>query len=300
MAWYLKRVAQDPVTVIDNGAPAGTTALPNAIPQADSGYAIPIAPPGGGPIQEIVTTPAATLPPTQASQGGVFAEGAAPAPDAVAAGQDCSGQCSLFFQFIDLFYWPTENTNNTACLAGVTDSPPAMPTDLNPISPSVYLVFPTISAGNSCTRVGNIYERQTIAMAPEAVSSIIGTSGVAAQFNYADLPCPPPDVASAQAFFYNPQFNPGRAYGPMISPPPELFALDPAFKDCVAAVYQGFDPPKAMPTGHGPSGPGGFKRRRSYPRHPMEAGSGPGKRSLQKSQPAHRVPRGPAQTPFPL
>lgn len=285
MTWYLKHVAQDPITVIDNGTPAGTTALPNGIPQPDAGYAIPIAPPGGGPIQEIVTTPAATLPPTKASQGGVFAEGAAPAPGAVA--QDCSGQCSLFFQFIDLFYWPTENTNNTGCLAGVTDSPPAQPTDLNPIFPSVYLVFPTISAGNSCTRVGNIYERQTIAMAPEAVSSIIGTSGVAAQFNYADLPCPPPDVASAQSFFYNPQFNPGRAYGPMISPPPELFALDPAFKDCVAAVYQGFDPPRAMRPGSGPSGPGGpgkFKRRRS----------------LQKSQPAHRVPRGPAQTPFSL
>ena len=135
------------------------------------------------------------------------------------------------------------------------------------ISPSVYLVFPTISAGNACTRVGNIYYDQTMSFAPDALSTIVGTSAVVQPFNFADLPCPPPEVASADSWFYNPSQNPGRAYAPMVSPPPEIFAMDPAFKDCVAAVYQGFDPPYAMPTAQAPSGPGGWggRKKRALP-----------------------------------
>ena len=68
----------------------------------------------------------------------------------------------------------------------------------------------------------------------------------------------------------------------MISPPPEVFALDPAFKECVAAVYQGFDPPIALQPGvfGGQGGPGVGKRRK-------------------RTGPAHMVPRGPVQTPAP-
>ena len=115
--------------------------------------------------------------------------------------------------------------------------------------------------------------------APDALSTIVGTSAVVQPFNFADLPCPPPEVASADSWFYNPSWNPGRAYAPMVSPPPEIFAMDPAFKDCVAAVYQGFDPPYPMPTAQGPSGPGGWGRRK------------------KRSAPAHMVPQVPAPTP---
>ena len=146
------------------------------------------------------------------------------------------------------------------------------------ISPSVYLVFPTISAGNACTRVGNIYYDKTMTFAPDALSTMVGTSGVVQSFNFADLPCPPPEVASADSWFYNPSYNPGRAYAPMVSPPPEIFAMDPAFAQCVAAVYQGFDPPYPMPTAHGPQGPGGWGGRK------------------KRSAPAHMVPRVPAPT----
>lgn len=109
---------------------------------------------------------------------------------------------------------------------------------------------------------------------------MVGTSDVVQPFNFADLPCPPPAVASADSWFYNPSYNPGRAYSPMVSPPPEVFALDPAFGDCVAAVYQGFDPPYAIPPSHGLSGPGPGNRRK-------------------RSGPAHLVPKGPVQTPAP-
>ena len=149
------------------------------------------------------------------------------------------------------------------------------------ISPSVYLVFPTVSAGNACTRVGNVYTSATLSFPPEALSTIVGTQGVVQPFNFNDLPCPPPEVASADAWFYNPAYNPGRAYAPMVSPPPELFALDEAFQNCVAAVYQGFDPPHALQHAAAPDGPGGFGRR---------------KRVI----PGHVVPHGPRQTPFTL
>ena len=42
-------------------------------------------------------------------------------------------QCSIYFQYVSAYYWPTENSNNTACLAGVTeDANGPMPTDLYP------------------------------------------------------------------------------------------------------------------------------------------------------------------------
>lgn len=45
---------------------------------------------------------------------------------------DCQ-QCSIYFQYINAYYWPTENTNNTACLSGVTDPPTtALPSGLTP------------------------------------------------------------------------------------------------------------------------------------------------------------------------
>ena len=145
--------------------------------------------------------------------------------------------------------------------------------------PSNYLVFPTISAGNACTRIGNIYYDQTIAFAPGALSTIVGNSGATQEFNFADLPCPPPDVASADNYFYNPSWNPGRAYAPMIAPPQEIFNLDPAFASCGAGGYQCFDPPRAFPTWGGESGGGGGWRK--------------------KRTPGHNVPRGPVKTDAP-
>lgn len=111
---------------------------------------------------------------------------------------------------------------------------------------------------------------------------MVGTSGVVQPFNFADLPCPPPDVAAADNWFYNPSWNPGRAYAPMVSPPPEIFAMDPAFQNCVAAVYQGFDPPSPMPTLIGnPGVDKGWGSRR------------------KRTAPAHMVPSGPVQTSGP-
>ena len=68
----------------------------------------------------------------------------------------------------------------------------------------------------------------------------------------------------------------------MIAPPQELFDLDTAFRDCVAAVYQGFDPNTAFPTAVAISGPGG-----------------PGGPGHKRRAPGHGVPHGPVQTAAP-
>lgn len=273
-----------------------------------------------------------------------------PPPTTMNPNPNCQ-QCSIYFQYINAYYWPTDNTNNTACLSGVTEQPStALPSGLTPyvplhshkerqtyaypifsISPSVYLVFPTISAGNECTQVGNVYISQTLSFAPGALSTMVGTSGVVQPFNFEDLPCPPPDVAAADNWFYNPSWNPGRAYSPMVSPPPEIFALDPAFADCVAAVYQGFDPPYPMPTQHGGGnwggGGGGWRKKRSAPAHlvariPDETGApalverdpvviAPAPYHMSKHhgdggfgsggwKKERRAPEGPVQTPSPV
>lgn len=116
-----------------------------------------------------------------------------------------------------------------------------------------------------------------MSFAPGALSTIVGNTGATQEFNFADLPCPPPEVAAADSYFYNPAYNPGRPYSPMIAPPQEVFNLDPAFANCEAAVFQGFDPPRAFPP-HGDSGPGGNGWRR------------------KRSAPGYNVPRGPVRT----
>lgn len=82
--------------------------------------------------------------------------------------------------------------------------------------------------------------------APGELSTIEGPGGPTKAFDFADLPCPPPAIAAANSHFYNPQANPQRAYSPMIDLPRGILDMDPAFKNCVAAVYQGFDPPTAL------------------------------------------------------
>lgn len=114
------------------------------------------------------------------------------------------------------------------------------------MSPSIYVVFPVISAGNASTQVGNIYRDFVTSYAPGELSTIEGLVGPTKAFDFADLPCPPPAVAAANTHFYNPQANPARAYSPRIDLPRGILEMDPAFRDCVAAVYQGFDPPMAL------------------------------------------------------
>ena len=143
----------------------------------------------------------------------------------------------------------------------------------------MYIVAPAISAGNAYQRVGNAYTSVTFSLAKGDLSTIEGQNQATKRYNFADLPCPPPDVASRDSWFYNPKYNPGRPYQPRISIPPAAWSLDPAWSTCTAtAMYQGFDPPIAVETvAAGPDGPGRrFRRGAASPLEPPAYANMPG------------------------
>lgn len=111
------------------------------------------------------------------------------------------------------------------------------------------MMIPAISAGNTCTRIGDIYTSVTFSLAPGELSTIEGQAGATKSFDLGDLPCPPASVASADKFFYDTSINPGRGYEPRIVPPTQIYSLDPAWATCTfQALNQGFDPPSAVMT----------------------------------------------------
>ena len=104
-----------------------------------------------------------------------------------------------------------------------------------------------------------------MSFAPGELSTIEGSGKATKAFDFEDLPCPPSAVAEADSFFYNPSVDPGEVYDPLLAPPPGIFNIDPAWANCVTAINQGFDPPIALQTAAGLTGPGnhfGPPRRR--------------------------------------
>jgi len=139
------------------------------------------------------------------------------------------------------------------------------------VSPSVYIVAPAISAGNAHRQVGNVYSSVTFSLAPDKLSTIEGQDAATKAYNFADLPCPPSEVASKDHWFYNPSDNPSRPYEPRISIPAEVFNLDPAWTTCTAtAQYQGFDPPISLSPADPPSVPGPPRRFRRGAARPFQ------------------------------
>ena len=113
-----------------------------------------------------------------------------------------------------------------------------------------------ISAGNEHQRIGSVYSSVVFTLAPGQLSSIEGRNGATRAYNFADLPCPPSDVASRNSAFYNPTNNPTQPYRPRISIPAEVLKLDPAWSTCTAtAQWEGFDPPTTLLPGTLVSGP---------------------------------------------
>ena len=214
-----------------------------------------------------------------------------------------SSDCSLFFDYVDIYYYPTA-APNTACLSGLPSASagdlPSGFTKLYGIriklhmhpadsfhsqSPSVYLVIPTISAGNSNSQVGIIHTSVTMSFDEGQLSTIELPSRATNVFDLGDLPCPPASVASADWWLYNPSYNPDRPYRPLLSAPPGIFNIDPAWGNCVTAVNQGIDPPTALPTVTGLSGP--------------DVRHGPPRMHRREPVHAHRVLQGPVETGSP-
>lgn len=155
--------------------------------------------------------------------------------------------CNIFYQYVSIFYWPSES-QNTACLASLASPPPtAIPSGLSSrISPSIYAIFPSIMASDGCNQIGKGYGPITTSFAPGELSTIDIGGRSTNVFNFADLPCPPSGI----------DVPPGETYAPLIAPPSFIWDLDPAFSGCVPGYSQGVDPPTAFTGVPGLDGPG--------------------------------------------
>ncbi|KAL8719426.1 MAG: hypothetical protein Q9225_003569 [Loekoesia sp. 1 TL-2023] len=188
---------------------------------------------------------------------------------------DCH-QCFIIFKFVSV-YFPPATSSNTDCLTDGAEMPaPSLPPGLQPKPGSAYVVIPELSAGNACTQIAN-FTSLTFSFGPGELSTIQGPANITKEFNFADLPCPPPDIASDVRWFYNPAVNPTQTYAPVVAPFSQLYDLDPAFHSCSVALNQGFDPSIALPTAKSPTLPGADEDRLGHlgplhrRRHPVTA-----------------------------
>jgi len=102
-------------------------------------------------------------------------------------------------------------------------------------SPSVYVVFPSIEARNGCNQIGRSFPNVITSFAPGTLSTA-RADGSIYSFNFADLPCPPPEVG------WDPTRGP---YAPALGGFPFisfLWGLDPNFANCIPGAAQGIDP----------------------------------------------------------
>ena len=124
-------------------------------------------------------------------------------------------------------------------------------------------------ASDGCKQIGKGYSSITTSFAPGELSTIDIGGHSTNVFNFHDLPCPPSgfDLPS------------GKPYAPLISPPPFIWELDPAFSGCIPGYSQGVDPPVAVHTTDGPAGPGdpgAAPRRRDFGASPWGPTKTPG------------------------
>ncbi|KAI9810598.1 MAG: hypothetical protein M1827_006160 [Pycnora praestabilis] len=188
---------------------------------------------------------------------------------------DCCGGCSVYFPSVDLFYWPVA-TADASCLIQTdggssgsmlamnqSDSFPANnpmsvvgPDGFTYISPSAYVAFHNVAASNLCGQVGGVHTSITLAFAPGQLSSVWGETlpagerflqVISSSFNFGDLPCPPQSALNGPWLNY-PVPLAGAGYRPRLALPPQLLALDPAWNTCITDIWQGIDPPTALPS----------------------------------------------------
>ncbi|KAL8850275.1 MAG: hypothetical protein Q9221_004785 [Calogaya cf. arnoldii] len=204
---------------------------------------------------------------------------------------DACKQCWIFYPWAHVYY-PSAETSNTDCLTALmaAPTPNLPPLELEPQPGYAYVVLPELSAEIDC-KPFTTYTSQTFSFAPHQLSTMSGPQNLTREFNFGDLPCPPPEIVSEVQWFYNPEYNPTRRYSPFLAPFTQIWDLDPKFKSypCTVALNQGMDPPSPLPTAKVPTPPKDRKRPMRLARHRGDALEG-----------AHRLPSLPLQTNPPL
>lgn len=259
---------------LDNAPGSDNNLIPDPESQNTDVQSPPATPVSIGTIPQPDLTAAELLPITSA-----------PGPvDQVPSEPEDSGNCETecFIIYATVFvYFPPVASSNTDCLTKLLPQPTStIPPGLQPyvfnvpIEPrifyganfdhsepgSAYVVVPQLSAGNNCTKIAE-YTSLTFTFNPGELSTIQGPQNVTKEFNFADMPCPPPDVAEDGKWFFNPEVNPSQPYRPVVAPFSQLYDVNPAFKSCVVPLNQGFDPAMALPTAKAPTLPDRDKKR---------------------------------------
>ncbi|KAK1807953.1 hypothetical protein LTR12_017696 [Friedmanniomyces endolithicus] len=173
---------------------------------------------------------------------------------------DC-GRCTLNGGTVELYYWLDQATHlNDPPINTESMSSPLRSTVLNGTtlySPSVYISFQTAFATNSCRRVGQAHTGTMLALRPEDVSTQVHVGGPVYQsganrygaMNYADLTgLPPAKVYESQPsciMFGCATIYPS-SYFPTLVIPPQMRALDSAWRDCDVGLDGLYDPPVAL------------------------------------------------------
>ncbi|MCJ1236071.1 hypothetical protein MMC14_004048 [Varicellaria rhodocarpa] len=182
-----------------------------------------------------IFTPTSTYPSGTSSTPAV-----APSSTTPAMGSSDCLQCSLYWQWASVYYWPTTTWSTDYSNATVSPAVPTIPAEFSNFQyPSVYIVLSTINAGNPCTKVGQTYNWVTLSYAPGELSTIVSFGGPTQAYDPANQPATPTSLQSGEAYVDI----------PVLAPPPGIFDIDPDWSNCVEGTNQGFDPPSVIQMG---------------------------------------------------
>ncbi|KAL8649934.1 MAG: hypothetical protein Q9226_005365 [Calogaya cf. arnoldii] len=191
--------------------------------------------------------------------------------------------CYVYFPEVEVFYWPVPESE-ASCANGselIVTSQAVLPTGavktaearynalfsnssitdvvsivndngFTFVSPSIYVAFGDVSAGDACGAIGKKHTSATLGFAPGVLQTVTHprkdhydtTLGTRA-FDPANVICPL-DYEPETLFVQQDSLAGISTYRPRIEIPQALQDLDPAWKRCVVDSYEGIDPPHAL------------------------------------------------------
>ncbi|KAL8705801.1 MAG: hypothetical protein Q9201_001088 [Fulgogasparrea decipioides] len=195
----------------------------------------------------------------------------------------CCMNCYVYFPQVEVFYWPVPESEET-CANGsepIVTAQAILPTGaartaearlhslysnssvtgvvstvnadgFTFISPSVYVAFGDVSAGDACGAVGQKHTSITLGFAPGELQTVTAlgkdhydtTLGTRA-FDPKNVLCPP-DFEPERLFVQQDSLAGTHTYRPRIQIPPALQNLDPKWSSCIVDPYEGIDPPRQL------------------------------------------------------
>lgn len=199
------------------------------------------------------------------------------------ANYQCCMDCYVYFPQVEVFYWPVPESEEQ-CANGsqpLVTAQAVLPTGAartaearmntlfsnssltGPIttvnadgftfvSPSVYVAFGDVSAGDACGAVGQKHTSITLGFAPGELQTVTAlgkdhydTTLHTRAFDPRNILCPP-DFEPEELFVQQDSLAGIHTYRPRIQIPPALQNLDPTWSSCIVDPYEGIDPPRQL------------------------------------------------------